>query len=67
MDLYLIKVCNSVHMQSLKKNECAETKAIVNKYQDVFQGYGLLPGVTQLEIDENIESVIQKPRRIPVS
>ncbi|XP_071577996.1 uncharacterized protein [Temnothorax nylanderi] len=47
-------------MQNLKNNGCAETEAIVNKYQDVFQGYGSLPGVTQLEIDETVKPVIQK-------
>lgn len=32
MELNLIKICNSVQMQSLEKKGCAETEAIISKY-----------------------------------
>lgn len=66
MKLNLIEVCNSVQIQNLKKMITQKQKQLSISIKMSFKD-GLLPGVTQLQIDETVKPVIQKPRRIPMS
>lgn len=54
--LKLIKVCNTVV-------ENSEAQAIMDKYDSVFTGLGVLSGKVSLEVDESIKPVSQAPRR----
>lgn len=38
---------------------------IMNKYQDIFEGIGRLPGTYKIQLDENVKPVVHPPRRIP--
>lgn len=42
-------------------------KAIVERYSDIFEGYGCIAGEVSLEINNNIKPILQKSRRIPVA
>lgn len=67
--LGLIKFCNMVKMENSKHDIYElekEAESIVEKYKDVFQGYGCLEGEVDLDLDRTVQSVIQKARRIPV-
>lgn len=66
--LGLVKFCNTIKINNLDSIEDLEKEAhrIIEKYKDVFQGYGCLENAINLEVDENITPSIQKPRRIPI-
>lgn len=59
----LIKICKIVNENVCNK----DAHALINKYQDVFEGLGKIEGKVCLEIDENIAPKTESPRRIPVS
>ncbi|KAL5515944.1 hypothetical protein EMCRGX_G001194 [Ephydatia muelleri] len=40
-------------------------EAILNSYQDVFKGTGCLPGKYDIELDEGVFPIQNRPRRIP--
>lgn len=46
---------------------CEGAKKIVQRYQNVFEGYGKLAGEVHLEIDNNVPPVIQPARRVPMA
>ncbi|KAL5477674.1 hypothetical protein EMCRGX_G024499, partial [Ephydatia muelleri] len=52
-------VCLAEASQGLSK------EAILNSYQDVFKGTGCLPGEYDIELDEGVFPVQNRPRRIP--
>ncbi|XP_075162247.1 uncharacterized protein LOC142234921 [Haematobia irritans] len=66
----LIKYCRLI---SAKDNfdevnkQRLQAGRIVDKFKDIFDGYGKLPGKVTLEFDESVKPVIQRPRRIPVA
>lgn len=62
--LGLIKYCNAV---SVGNARAMEAQNIISKYSDVFEGYGELPGIVDLEIDENVPPRIQPARRVPMA
>ncbi|RLU19993.1 hypothetical protein DMN91_008552 [Ooceraea biroi] len=43
-----------------------EAERIIAKHKSIFEGYGLIPGEVELEVDPNIPPVIQRARRIPI-
>ncbi|XP_061708115.1 uncharacterized protein LOC133527732 [Cydia pomonella] len=45
----------------------SKAKQIMKQYEDVFEGYGSLPGEVSLELDESIPARIQPARRVPVA
>ena len=52
-------VCLAEASQGLSK------EAILNSYQDVFKGTGCLPGEYDIELDEGVFPIQNRPRRIP--
>lgn len=74
-ELGLVKFCNSVTYQQPSysgdsdawKVHRIEASRIVEKYADVFRGYGKLEGPVSLEIDPTVQPQIQQPRRIPIA
>lgn len=71
-ELELIKFCNQIQ-NSIKQNVIdnhegyKETKQIIKNYERIFNGYGLLKGEINLEVNENVQPVIQPPRRVGTS
>ncbi|XP_019614003.1 PREDICTED: uncharacterized protein K02A2.6-like [Branchiostoma belcheri] len=47
-------------------NHVSTTEQIVEKYTDVFEGLGCLPGEYHIEIDKDVKPVQHLPRRVPV-
>jgi hypothetical protein len=45
----------------------SQAEQIMKKYEDVFEGYGCLPGEISLEVDESVPARIQPARRVPVA
>lgn len=64
--LGLVKYCNQIKNNSSNSLVEEEAKKIIDEYQDVFEGYGSLPGEVKLEVDVTVKPVIQPARRIPV-
>ena len=62
VDLNLITVNDSVHMVADEPFE-----NILAEYDSVFKGIGCLAGEYDLEIDESITPVQERPRKIPLS
>ena len=52
-------VCLAEASQGLTKD------AILSSYQDVFRGTGCLPGEYEIELEEGVPAVQNRPRRIP--
>lgn len=76
--LGLIKFCKSVVKSTIVPSKAEPNNEIlkiyrilaektVEKYRDVFEGYGKFPGKVNLEIDGNVPPVIQQPRRVPIA
>ena len=61
--LSLISINNEVN--AIRNSTSVET--LVEKYADVFEGLGRLPGKLHLEIDKNVTPVQHSPRKIPVA
>ena len=61
--LSLISINNEVN--AIGNSTSVET--LVEKYADVFEGLGCLPGKLHLEIDKNVTPVDHSPRKIPVA
>lgn len=72
-ELGLIKYCNKVQVKYNENNDDKlnalrkKSELIIKKNDDIFEGYGLLAGEIELEIDMNIKPVIQPARRIPMA
>ncbi|XP_031335482.1 uncharacterized protein LOC116165305 [Photinus pyralis] len=64
--LGLIQFCNKLKVE-VENSLQVEAENIINDYMDVFEGYDRFPGEVELEIDQNVNPVIQKARRIPIS
>lgn len=76
--LGLVKFCNSVAVvptlpsqseteKDMLKVYRIKAEEIVEKYNDIFDGYGKMPGKVNLEIDTDVPPVIQQPRRVPIA
>lgn len=52
----------NVDYQSVSKNS---DHSILDKYQEVFQGIGLLPGEYKINIRQDVEGHIDPPRKLP--
>ncbi|XP_053691200.1 retrovirus-related Pol polyprotein from transposon 412 [Sabethes cyaneus] len=73
----LIKFCKSVSMVPAQPTSEGDQKVmniyrigaekIIEKFDDVFKGYGKMSGEITLEIDNSVTPVIQQPRRIPIA
>lgn len=65
--LELIKYCKSVDHKTVDVLDRGRKEAtkILEEFNQVFQGYGKLPDIIDLEIDKEVRPVITKPRRIP--
>lgn len=59
--LGFIKVCAKID------NVQTNTNNIVKRYNDVFEGLGLLDGKVTLELNDDAKPVKQVPRRVPVA
>lgn len=44
-----------------------KAQEIIDEHQELFTGYGMLPGVVSLEVDTSIHPSIQPPRRVPIA
>ena len=49
------------------RENSTSVETLVEKYADVFEGLGRLPGKLHLEIDKNVSPVQHSPRKIPVA
>jgi hypothetical protein len=67
--LRLIKYCKSIYSNpvSILEEGRAQSFAIMDKYKTVFEGLGKFPGKISLEVDENVKTVVAKPRRISLA
>lgn len=73
--LGLVKFCKTVSYDPSKaavesdpwKIHRVEASRIVQRYDDVFEGYGKMEGPVSLEIDPEVPALIQQPRRIPIA
>ncbi|XP_047988314.1 uncharacterized protein LOC125227948 [Leguminivora glycinivorella] len=61
--LGIIKYCDEV----LTELDRSKAEQIMKQYEDVFEGYGSLPGEVSLVLDESIPAHIQPARRVPVA
>ncbi len=43
------------------------TKNVEDRYQEVFQGHGCMPGKQHLKVKANVKPVVHAPRRVPVA
>lgn len=59
----LSSICSDEDLEERKK----KTLQILEKNQDIFEGYGNIPGEISLEIKPNSKPVMQTARRIPIS
>ncbi|KAL1458772.1 hypothetical protein WDU94_008888 [Cyamophila willieti] len=64
-DLELIKKVNSVEVEHSSHNQSDEYSGLLNKYQDIFEGLGNLPGYCKIELRENASPHVDPPRRVP--
>jgi len=65
INLGLIDVAPEVlRVNHIRQNQTAED--LVQKYNDVFQGLGCLPGEYEINIDDSVRPVQHTPRRVPV-
>ncbi|KAL4719911.1 hypothetical protein ACJJTC_005802 [Scirpophaga incertulas] len=56
VDMGLVQFCKEV------KQTYSETDKILNKYESVFEGQGCFEGEIDLEVDNSVKPIIQKPR-----
>lgn len=66
--LGLVNFCNTITNNGTTKtsnNKGSNLDKLLDKYGDIFEGYGCLPGEVELEIDDTITPNIQPARRIP--
>ncbi|XP_055527066.1 uncharacterized protein K02A2.6-like [Wyeomyia smithii] len=79
-ELGLVKFCNTVafgepssscHSDDQQKKllniHRVKAQQIINEHQQLFKGYGKLPGCVSLEIDNSVIPSIQPPRRVPIA
>ena len=59
----LISISNEVNATG----NSTSVETLVEKYDDVFEGIGCLPGKLHLETDKNVTLVQHSPRKIPVA
>ena len=65
-------VCEDVNKPKISQgSNCATTQksttGIMDRYSDVFEGLGCLPGELHLEIDSSVSPVQHVPRKIPIA
>ncbi|UYV66468.1 K02A2.6-like [Cordylochernes scorpioides] len=63
-DLNLVTKHDAVY--HLANSSCSRAESIINKYEDVFKGLGMLPKEYHIEIEKEATPVQQHPRRIPI-
>ncbi|UYV81904.1 K02A2.6-like [Cordylochernes scorpioides] len=63
-DLNLVTKHDAVY--HLANSSCSRAESIINKYEDVFKGLGMLPKEYHIEIEKEAKPVQQHPRRIPI-
>ncbi|UYV64879.1 K02A2.6-like, partial [Cordylochernes scorpioides] len=63
-DLNLVTKHDSVY--HLENSSCSRAESIINKYEDVFKGLGMLPKEYHIEIEKEATPVQRHPRRIPI-
>ncbi|XP_063390130.1 uncharacterized protein LOC134675751 [Cydia fagiglandana] len=61
--LGFIQYCDEVSTEL----DRSSAEHIMKQYEDVFEGYGSLPGEVSLELDESVPARIQPARRVPVA
>ncbi|UYV78904.1 K02A2.6-like [Cordylochernes scorpioides] len=64
-DLNLVTKHDAVY--HLANSSCSRAESIINKYEDVFKGLGMVPKEYHIEIEKGATPVQQHPRRIPIS
>jgi hypothetical protein len=63
--LQLVRYCKSINsLDTILASGKKEAMKILDRYSDIFEGYGKLPDTIELEINENVKPVVAKPRRI---
>lgn len=71
--LGFVKFCKAVSFESSKSTEQSlnvyriEAQKIVDAHEEIFVGYGKLPGTVSLEVDHGVPASIQPPRRVPIA
>ncbi|XP_053692358.1 uncharacterized protein K02A2.6-like [Sabethes cyaneus] len=74
--LGFVKFCKSVVFGSANANLSSEelfkvyrieARKVVEKYSELFRGYGKFAGTVSLEVDSNVVPSIQSPRRVPIA
>ncbi|UYV79187.1 K02A2.6-like [Cordylochernes scorpioides] len=63
-DLNLVTKHDAVY--HLANSSCSRAESIINKYEDVFKGLGMLPKEYHIEIEKEATPVQQHLRRIPI-
>ncbi|UYV65499.1 K02A2.6-like, partial [Cordylochernes scorpioides] len=63
-DLNLVTKHDAVY--HLANSSCSRAESIINKYEDVLKGLGVLPKEYHIEIEKEATPVQQHPRRIPI-
>ncbi|UYV80074.1 K02A2.6-like [Cordylochernes scorpioides] len=63
-DLNLVTKHDAVY--HLANSSCSRAESIINKYEDVFKGLGMLPKEYHIEIEKETTPVQQHLRRIPI-
>ncbi len=58
---------NHVYANESQRQWPREAKALIDKYPDVFEGLGCLPGELHLEIDKTVPPVQHVPRKVPIA
>lgn len=78
-ELGLVKFCNTVTFinQDPTKQVAesdrlfniyrVEALKIIERHEELFTGYGKLPGTVKLELDHDVKPSIQPPRRVPIA
>ncbi|XP_054864601.1 uncharacterized protein K02A2.6-like [Amphiprion ocellaris] len=52
---------------SISSSEPSSVKAIVNKYPDIFKGFGVLPFTYKIQLKDGAQPVVHAPRRVPAA
>lgn len=52
---------------NIRSSEPNSVKAMVNKYPDIFKGFGVLPFTYKIQLKEGAQPVVHAPRRVPAA
>ncbi|XP_058448832.1 uncharacterized protein K02A2.6-like [Malaya genurostris] len=75
-ELGFIKFCETVKLEAEESTNSSEkllhvyrlkAQQSIDEYQELFEGYGKLPGTVTLEINDSCTPSIQSPRRVPIA